>query len=266
MACIAVTVSRNEIILFCEIVPNALKFLQKRYVFIDNEFKATRTINLNKQNFINNNDKVSIKPTVKLENYLSNLLTHLQFTFQITEQIHSKLNAQQTQLEDLCDSVFNLQEQLLHCEQNLDQFCGVYGILIKKRMVKEKKNIEIVDTVEPKNKTTIVNVDDEINLLDEIVEGDEEYELYIKGDDYEGNDDDKCGADCEDTETSNCLLLVLQELKDRLKERQILRAKKLGLPTPPTNCDDVSVFICHLHCCFTHFFTDSFTNFNKRKS
>lgn len=160
----------------------------------------------------------------------------MQLTFEIAQQIHNRLlTEKQLELEGFSEDVFDLQQQLTFCEQNLDQFCGIYGILIKKKMVVKEK-VEIKEEAEEKIvKTACIDGRKE----EEIVEGDEEYELYVGESDGDENDEEKNCDNYEEEESAACLLLVLQELKDRLKERQIIRAKKLGLPMPQQS-DDVS--------------------------
>lgn len=226
-------------------MPNSLKFSTRSLHFIQNEFRSARSLSIIEKTFTTIETKQSInnKPTIKLEHSLSKLLTHLQLTYDIAQHIYGEFMQKQekVKLEDLGEQVFALQEQLTLCEQNLDQFCGVYGILIKKSMIRPQ--IKIDDENNSKK-----DVDDTIKVIEmneEEETRDEEYELYV-GDSDGDEFDEKSGFNYEDSESVAGLLLVLQELKDRLKERRIMRAKKLGLPLPEDEVSNVS-FLIHLH-------------------
>lgn len=235
MACIAVAVSsQQQTIVLNKIIPDSLKSSRDYLYAINRDFTSMRSLATNQKVLlqpVEDNNKPQ-KSIMKLEESLSKFLTHLQFTFEIAQQIHSKFDKkEEVVLETLGEEVFALQEQLTFCEQKLDQFCGIYGILIKKTIVKTNSIIKMEDnSKENPNSNAIVATTvkkSEEEEEEEILEGDEEYELFVNGSDDEF--DEKSNF-CEENDMSSpCLLLVLQELKDKLKERQILRAKKLGL-------------------------------------
>lgn len=237
---------KQQTLILNKIIPNALKLVKKYVNTINNEFNnSARCLSTLEKPLINNDETEDknkrVKPTVKLEHSLSKLLTHLQLTFENAHQIYCKFD-HKINIEDLAEQVFALQEQLTLCEQTLDQFCGVYGILVKKSVTKSSEKVE--EKIDENNAVAIVKK--EIAAVEEDLEAaDEEYEMYVG----ESSDDDdvdefneKISDFCEENKSSACLLLVLQELKDRLKERQIMRAKKLGLPLPESEVSFMVLF------------------------
>lgn len=222
-------------------MPNILNISQKHLNTIENSFKSARSIKRFTQPEKRNHHTTH---QIKLEQPLSKLLTHLQLTFVLAQQIYEHLSKDTVQLIDLGDDVFNLQEHIAICEQSFDQFCGTYGILVKNCVVQPAVKQQIVNDEIPNEKN--VNIAVEANEVFE--EGDQEFELYVGGE--ESDDNVSVGICCDDEgERSNaCLLLVLQELKVRLRERQVIRARKLGL-----TLSENDVIAPHCLCCSVNF-------------
>lgn len=238
MATIAITVSLKQqtTLMLNKIIPNALKLVIKYVNTINNEFNySARCLSTLEKPLMTTDEREEnnkrLKPTLKLEYSLSKLLTHLQITFENAHEIYCKFD-NKINIEDLVEQVFALQEQLTLCEQTLDQFCGIYGILVKKSVIKQSEKVR--ETIDEKIKS-VVKKEQVIDTVDKDIEvRDEEYEMYVgnSSDDDDDQVNEKRNDFCEENQSSACLLLVLQELKDRLRERQIMRAKKLGLPLP----------------------------------
>lgn len=213
-------------------IPEALKFSKQHLEYTTKTFDSARSLPGTEKQFSAGNERTKKQNlSSRLEQPLSKLLTHMQLTYELAQSVQSELNKGEKALEDMSEQVLALQEELTICEQSLDQFCGTYGILIRKNLVKA----ETAQLRQPDGKTENSNGKD-VKVIaqdDEIEEGDQEFELYV-GESSE--DDSEIGAGDggeEDAGKSTAsLLLVLQELKDRLKERQIMRAKRLGLPLP----------------------------------
>lgn len=206
--------------------------MKERVKVIKNAFNSARSLSVLEKQF-SIEEKKSSRPITKLRQPLSKLLTHLQLTFELAQQVYETLPENIVELENLNDRVFCLQEQIAICEQNLDQFCETYGILIKKSVTATKKQVD-AEAESSKEGSGNRNVSAVVNNEDgEFEQGDQEYEMYV-GEDSEEDSDEKTAIGYERDEdiSTACLLMVLKELKVRLRERQIMRAKRLGLPLP----------------------------------
>lgn len=164
---------------------------------------------------------------LKADQPLLKCLNHMQIAFELGQHIRQQLlKTNGKSFQQLNDSILQLKDQLHICDQSFDCFCKIYGVIVKHTSTECNivKKLEPHEAKDDKPTLTIRHDDDSEPAKDE------EYDLYIGLSD--DDESDHLLNNYEDEQSTVYLSEMLEELKSSLKERNALRAARLGISCP----------------------------------